>query len=343
MSVYRSKTAVYAVILESTFNGGGVFTDSDVVEVTSDTSLKPEVDSIERKGVCASFVPKAKVAGKEFGSGSLGVELIPDPTGAGLTGGKILRVALGIEEAPGTDSGAFIGYSDAGVTPANKIYEAQTGETGTAYLYKLNKPCGTQESLAVKEMLGCDTSDSQSLVFTGVIPNNVQIDLPVADVCTVTFDVGASAFQTSSGETPLVSTCSAEIPYVGKNAKFTVSDVTYEAKDVSISIENTVSDREAITSSGITDKVITGKVVKGSLKITFENWDELNRLKNNTEAQLYIELKASGNTFAIYIPYAVWSSVGVEDDDGVLVNAIEFEAAVDPITDEAILIAHENV
>jgi hypothetical protein len=343
MAVYRSKTAVYAVILESTFNGGGVFADTDVIEVTSDTSLKPEVDSIERKGVCASFVPKAKVAGKEYGSGTLGVELIPDPTGNGLVGGDVLRVALGIEEAPGADAGAFIGYSDAGVTPANAIYEAQSGETGTAYLYKLSKPCGTQESLAIKEMLGCETTDSQSLVFTGVIPNNVQIDIPVADVCTITFDVGASAFQTSSGETPLVSTCSTAIPYVGKNAKFTVSDTTYEAKDLSLTIENTVSDREAITSSGITEKVVTSKIVKGSFKITFENWDELDRLKANAEAQVYVELTAAGNKFAIYMPFVMWSSVGVEDDDGVLVNAIEFEAAVDSTIDEAILIAHENV
>ena len=53
---YRSTSAVYAVIKETTFNGGGTFVDADVVEVTSDTALKPEIDAIERKAVSNSFL-----------------------------------------------------------------------------------------------------------------------------------------------------------------------------------------------------------------------------------------------------------------------------------------------
>ena len=345
MAVYRSKLAVYAVILESTFGGGGVFTDADVIEATADTSMKPEVDSIERKGVCFSFVPKQKLAGKQHGSGTFGVELIPAVDGKGVSGGKILRVALGVEEAPGDGTGAFIGYSDAGATPAFEIYEAKPGETGTAYLYKLNEPCADQESLALKQIYGCDTTDSQSLTFTGVIPNNVKLDFPVADICTLTFDIGAANFITASGEDVLTSQCASQIPYVGRNAKFTVDDVTYEAKDVSITVENTVSDRDGITTAGIVDKVITQKVIKGSFKVTFRNWDELDRLKNNYQGKLYLELASDGNKFAVFMPAVNWTSVGVEDDDGVLVNSIEFEATVpngDAYEGAPILIAHEN-
>ena len=54
---------------------------------------------------------------------------------------------MGIVEAPGIGTGAFIGYSDAGTTPADMIYEADTGDTGTATFYKLNKPCGSQDWL----------------------------------------------------------------------------------------------------------------------------------------------------------------------------------------------------
>jgi len=341
MAVYRSQSAIYAAIVESTFNGGGTFTDDDVIAVTSDTNLKPEVDSIERKAVCNSFVGQPKVAGKEYGSGTFGIELI-GTAGAGLLGETVLRVALGIREEPGSGTGAFIGYSDAGTTPANEIYEAQSGEDGEAYLYKLNKPCGTQESLAIKMMLGCDTSDSQSLIFTGVVPNNVQFNFPTADIATLSFDIGASGFTTASGETLLQSSCSVENPFVGKNAVFTVDDVTYEAKDLSFTIENTVSDREAITSAGISKKVITKKVVKGSLKINFENWDELDKFKNNADAKIYLEMTNGSEKFAIYIPKARYSSVAVEDDDGVLVNTIEFEAAEDEDTHEAVLVAYQS-
>ncbi len=345
MAIYRTQGAVYAAIKEATFNGGGTFTDADVVPVTSDTSLKPEVDSVERKAVCPSFIGQPKLAGKEYGSGTFGLELIPvddDPVvSKELLGSVILEVALGIKELPATESGAFIGFSDAGTTPANEIYEAQAGEDGTAILYKLNKPCGSQDSLALKMMLGCDTSDSQSLNFTGVVPNSVTFNFPVADIATVSFDVGASGFSTASGETLLNALCLETNPYVGKNAKFTVDDVTYEAKDLSFSIENTVSDREAITSAGITSKAVTGKMVKGSLTVTFQNWDELNKFKNNADAKVYMELSNGSHKFAIYMPKVRYTSVSVEDDDGILVNKLEFEAYEDTTTKEALYIAHE--
>jgi len=340
MAVYRTQSAVYAAILETTFNGGGTFTDDDVIEVTSDSNLKPEIDAIERKATCNSFIAQPKVAGKESGSGTIGVELIGSDDG--LLGSVILRVALGIYEEPGTGTGCFIGSSDDGTTPANEIHEADASEDGTAYLYKLNKPCGSQESLAIKMMLGCDTSDSQSLIFTGVVPNSVQFDFPVADIATISFDIGGAGFQTASGETLLTANCSSANPFVGKNATFTVDDTTYEAKDLSFTIENTVSDREAITNSGISDKVITSKLVKGSLKITFENWDELDKFKNNADAKIYLEMTNGADKFAIYIPKARYTSVAVEDDDGVLVNTIEFEAAEDATLKEALLIGYEK-
>ncbi len=340
MAIYRSKGAVYAVILETTFNSGGTFSDTDVIEVTSDTNLKPEVDSIERKAVCSSFVAQPKIAGKESGSGTLAVELIPDASGD-LHGAPVLQVAMGIREVPGNGTGAFIGYSDAGTTPANKIYEAQSGETGEAFLYKLNKPCGTQESLAIKQMLGCDTADSQTLLFTGVVPNSVTFDFPVADIATISFDIGAAGFSTASGETLLNGLCLDTNPFVGKNAVFTVDGHSYEAKDLQFSIENTVSDREAITSSGITEKAITAKLVKGSLTINFQDWSELDKFKNNQDAEIYLEMSSGTHKFAIYIPRARYTSVGIEDDDGILVNKIEFEATEDSTLGEAILVAHQ--
>ena len=337
---YRTNSALYAVIKEATFNAGGTFVDADVVEATSDTSLAPNIDSIERKAVSNSFLTSPKLPGKESGSGTFGVELIPEESGTDVNGKVILEVALGTVEAPGTGTGAFIGYSDAGVTPADMIYEADTGDTGTATLYKLNKPCGTQDSLAIKQFLGCDTGDSQIAEFTGIVPNSVAFDFPVADIATIKFDIGASGFATSSGTAILNSVYLSENPYVGKNAKFVVDGTSYEAKDLSFTIENTVSDREALTSSGITEKIVTAKVVKGTLSVTFENYDELTKFKNATDATCYLEMTSGAHKFAIYLPRIRYTSVGIEDDDGVLVNKIEFEGYEDA-TGEAILIAHE--
>lgn len=337
---YRTTSALYAVIKEATFNTGGTYLDTDVVEATSDTSLTPEIDAIERKAVSNSFLTSPKLPGKESGSGTFGVELIPEESGTDVNGKAILEVALGIVEAPGTGTGAFIGYSDAGITPADMIYEADVADDGTATLYKLNKPCGDQDSLAIMQYLGCDVGDSQLIEYTGIVPNSVTFDFPVADIATVSFDVGAAGFSTSAGAAILNSVYLSENPYVGKNAKFVVGGVTYEAKDLNFSIENTISDREALTSTGITDKIVTSKVVKGTLSVTFENYDELNKFKNSTDATCYLEMASGTHKFAIYLPRIRYTSVGVEDDDGILVNKIEFEGYEDT-SGEAILIAHE--
>ena len=342
---YRTSSALYAVVKEATFNAGGTYIDTDVIEATSDTSLSPEIDAIERKAVSNSFLMSPKLPGKESGSGTFGVELIPEESGTDVNGKVILEVALGTMEEPGLDSGAFIGYSDAGITPASMIYEADpddvaVGESGTATLYKLNKPCGDQDSLGIKQFLGCDDTDSQIIEYTGIVPNSVTFDFPVADIATISFDVGAAGFTTSSNETVLSSVYLSENPYVGKNAVFVVGGVTYEAKDLSFTVENTVSDREALTSSGITDKIITAKVVKGSLTVTFEDYSELNKFKNSDDATCYLEMASGVHKFAIYLPRIRYTSVGVEDDDGILVNKIEFEAYED-ISGQAILIAHE--
>lgn len=341
MAIYRSNSAVYAILKEATFNTGGTFTNADVVEVTSDTSMKPEGDSIERKAIKNSFLSQPKMAGKIYGSGTVGVELIPlGEASIDLNGADVLEVALGIRGDAGLGTGAFIGYSDAGITPAKGIYEATAGDTGTAVLYKLAKPCGSQPSLAIKQFLGCTVEDSQSITFTGIVPSSVKFDFPTADLATVSFDVGASGYVTAAGESLLTGTAIIENPYVGKNATFTVDDVSYEATNLSFTIENTVTDREAITSAGITSKAVTKKVVKGSLSVTFENYSELDKFKNNTDAAVYLEMVSGTHKFAIYFPRARYTSVSVEDADGILENKIEFEAYEDTTLGEAVYIAH---
>lgn len=341
MGIYRSNSAIYAIIKESTFNTGGTFTDLDVIESTSDTALKPEATSIERKVINNSFLGAPKLAGKITGSGTFGLELIPlGGTSLDLNGADLLEVALGQREEAGLGTGAFIGYSDAGTTVANEIYEAATGETGTSVLYKLSKPCGAQPSLAIKQFLGCSSADSQTITYTGIVPSNVKFNFPVADVATIAFDVAASNYTTAEGESILQSTILTTTPYVGKNAKFTVDNVSYEAKDLSFTIENTVVDREAITSNGVTDKAVTKKTIKGSMSITFENYDELNKFKNNEDASVYLEMVSTTHKFALYMPKIRYTSVNVENADGILENKIEFEGYEDATSREALYIAH---
>jgi len=222
------------------------------------------------------------------------------------------------------------------------VREADATETGEANLYKLNKPCGSEASLAIMKVIGCDATDSQTLIFKGVVPGSVKLSFPTGDICTASFDLGASSFDTRTGDTVPTITCGDSNPYVGKLAKFSVDGKTYEAKNIEVTISNTVTDLETITSTGIGAKITTQKEVKGTFTVLFESYDELQKMKNNTDATLYLELSqdSGANKFAMYMGRIRYSSVDVADDNGVVVNNIEFIAYEDE-NKEPILIAHQ--
>jgi len=336
---YKTNSAVYAIKKEDTFNGGpsgGTFDQSDVILATAESTLSPEVDSIERKSSTNSYIKTAGLAGKETATGSIGTELLPDGAGD-LNGNVLLETLFGIRSLPALGEGCFIGFSDAGITPANAIYPADVADTGTDTLYNLSKPCGNEISLAINQSFGCDMSDSQILDVTGVIPNSGAFDFPVADIATVTYDLGGAGFTTDAGTMPFESLYLTTDPFVGKLATFTIDDVTYEAQDLSLTIENTVVDREAITSQGITEKITTAKAVTGSFSVTFADYSELDKMKANADAAVYLEMSSGNSTFAVYLPRVRYTSVAVQDSDGVLINQIEIEAYED-VNGNAILL-----
>lgn len=334
--MYRISGKVVAVIKEATFNAGGTFVNADCIEITEDTNMKPEIASVESKVTTQGFLAKAKIPTKETASGTIGMELIPlGGVAKDINGADLLEVCIGVREPEGLGTGCFIGYSNAGTTPANMIYQAGAAETGTGVLYKLNQVCGSQASLAIKEMYGCSTGDSRALKYTGVVPTSAKFNFPTNDICTISIDAGASGFTSATGETLLVNTVIASTPYVGRSGKFMIDGASKEAKDVSLSIENTVVDREAITSAGVSAKIITKKMIKGTFKTVFEDFSELTKFKNSTEGSLYLELTNGTHKFAIYIPKFRYSAVSIENADGILENSIEFEvnasSEVEPI------------
>ena len=81
-------------------------------------------------------------------------------------------------------------------------------------------------------------------------------------------------------------------------------------------------------------------MVKGSLSVTFENYNELAKFKNNTDASIYLEMVSGTHKFAIYFPRARYTGVSIEDADGILENKIEFEAYEDALLGEAVYVAH---
>jgi len=332
MGVYRTNGALSFAKKEASFGAGATFASEDIVETTDGTSIKPEVSNIERKVKTASFVARPGMAGKESATATFETELIPkDATaGDGIMGEVLLEVTAGIRVAKG-----------ATIDSANhKIVDKSSDASGDAVLYKLNKPCGSQESLAIKRLFGCSTSDSKSLSAVGCIPKSVKFNIPTADISTATYELEGIGFATADGEDVPAYTPVDVDPYVGKNVVFKVDGTIKDAKDVSFTLTNETTDIEAITGSGVSAKVVISKTISGSLSLQFDGWDELNKFKSNTDAELYVELDNGTRVFALYFPKIRYKSVSVEDDSGVLVNKIEFNASEDD-NGEAILIAHK--
>jgi len=226
-------------------------------------------------------------------------------------------------------------------TTCDRIYPMDSGD---ANYFKLSKPCGDEYSLSVKKIVGCDNTDSQTLYVTGIVPSSIKLNFPTGDVCSATFDLGGAGFTTNTGDDVPAVKCLDTTPYVGKLAKFSVDKKTYESKNLELTISNTITDLETITSTGISAKITTKKEIKGSISVLFEDYSELDRMKKNEDAMVYLRLEADGAKFAIYLPRVRYSSVDISDDGGILMNKIEFIGYVnDKITGEAFLLAHKGL
>lgn len=222
----------------------------------------------------------------------------------------------------------------------DRIYPTDEGD---ANYFKLSKPCGDEYSLAVKKIVGCDETDSQTLYVTGIVPSSVKFTFPTGDICTAKFELAGAGFTTETGNSVPAVKCSDTTPFIGKLAKFSVDKKTYDSKNLELTVSNTVHNLETITSTGISAKITTKKEIKGSISVLFEDYSELDRMKKNGDAMVYLRVEADNAKFAVYLPRVRYNSVDISDDGGVLMNKIDFIGYVnEDVTGEAFLMAHKG-
>ena len=332
------KSRVLAAKLETVFNVAETLTAADTVQVKGSSKLDAKMDSVERAVITDSLLKTAPINVRENTSGNLDFELMPSGTGDDILGDVLWEAGFGVKNPAGQDSGFFVGYSDAGTTSANEIYEAQSGDTGTATGYTLSGTTDATKSLTLKQFIGTN----KSLETTGNVVSAVDISIPTADVATVSFSVEGCGFTTNNADTKLTPACVTALPYLGKSAVFSFDNNTLSATDVSIKIANTIYNEEGITSAGYTSKQITGKDITGSFTILFEDYSMLTKLQNNISGSLYIELNQGTNKFGVYIPALKLTSFGASSNNGVMTQQVDFAVVYDcSTTTEPIIVAQE--
>ena len=331
MATLLSLANIFA-IAEETVIGAGKATsweNTDVVTLNADSSMSPATESIERNLLNSSFLSCKSLTGSSSTSGSLNAE-IGIQTTTGLEKGKLKghllwKNGLGKYVSAGAD-----------VSVANQISAVPDAilNPSTHDLYTLSKPSDARTSMVIREYLGTNVC----LEHLGVFVESVTITLASGQIAQVGFSVAGVDYATPTGQTVLTNLGCGSTPFVVKQITMKKGGTTIHAQDVSITISNTLNDRQAVTSNGTSDKVLTNKSIEISYSIDMEDLSAYTDLKANTEAELYIELVNGTENMRIYIPAMNYTAVDKSDDGGLL--SLSITAKANPDADgEAIYIA----
>ena len=327
MAVLLSLSNVMAIAEETVIGKGKAtaWSDSDIVVLNSDSNMSPATASLERSLFSNSFFNCKSLTGQNSTSGSLNSE-IGIQTVTGTEKGKF-KAHLLRKNALGTyiEAGADTSVADEISIEADPIANPQNYD-----LYLLSKPNDTRTSLVVREYLGGGVGTTDNcLQHLGVFVESLGITLSAGELAQASFSVAGIDYDTPTGVPVLNSQGCTSTPFVVKKIVMKKDKTVLNAQNVSITITNTLNDRMAVTSNGISDKVLTNKSVEISYSIDLEDLTAYTDLKNNTEAELYIELVNGTEEAKIYIPVMSYTAVDKSDDAGVLSLSITANAYPD--------------
>lgn len=308
MGLLNSGTII-AIDEETTIGNGqtGVWTDSDVVIFQDDSSLTPATASLERNNFNGSFVSCQSLSGDESTSGSLNVELNVSGAGNELEGHLLFKSVLGKYVADGADVTTVAG-------------EISQGTAETHSLYALSAPTDARTTLAVREYIG--GSGDAVIDHKGVVGDSVTFNFTAGQIVKANFSVSGIGYETANGQSVLSEPSCGANPFVTKSAVFEVDGVSIDAQDVSMTITNTNVDRNAITSTGISDKVTTAKSVELSYTLDMVDTVAYTALKNNSTAKIMIELTNGSSECKVFLPVVSYTAVDKGNDSGVITMSI---------------------
>ena len=305
--------------------------DNHVISLNDGSGMTPSSEVLSRTLLNGSFISCPSLSGTQSASGNLDTE-IGVQTVSGTEAGK-LKAHLIWEACLGT-------YIEQGAdcTVANTIgIEADPIANPTGYdLYKLSKPDEPSITLAVREYLG---GTNKVLESRGCVVTSLAINLAVGQIASASASVDGVDYAMPTGQSPLNNLGCGANPFVVKLAKFFYKGVSVNAQDVTITINNEVTDRSYIQGNGISAKVVVAKSVEVSYNIDLVDLSAYDDLRNNTKGALYVELVNGSEEMKIYIPEMSYTAVDKSEDGGILTLGITGQATESASLPEAILIA----
>lgn len=299
---------------------GTPWVDADAVLVQDTSGMNMSIESLERNNLTPSLVSCKALSGTSTSSGTIDAELAVMPI-QGTEAGK-LNPHYVIKNAMGT----YI-EKGANVTAGTSVTEVATG-TGTHDLYRLQKLGEDVPTLALRQYEGGDVNSV--LDFGGIVFDSLAFNLSQSELLTTSASAGGTRtyINTQAQPTPPNLSCGdSNNVFVVKNILFSLDGNITQARDVSITVNNTVADRESINEEGIYQKLVTSKSIEISFSKDLENLQELIKFKQNASATLFIEMiNGNGDQAVMYFPDISRTTVERADSDGVVAQNLTFMA-----------------
>ena len=353
------KEASYGVV--PTFN---VVPGEDIIECINPT-MDASTDLIEREVLKNSLVKDQPIPGKETSSGSVGIEIASVITGdlngdllyeSGM--GAKIDVKASVDEsgtaASNTSTTINVTAASGGdytVGQALKVLVDATYEyvivrsiatdeltiapamVGTPTLvttveglisYTVAKPDTAAISFAIEEYFE-NATNQITYTYAGCVVTDMTINYPVANIVKTDFSIAGAGFDIASAVGDRDSVCHSFDPYVAKNMTFNYDDVSYAVEDLSINIASDIYDVEALTTDGLTNKVITGKsAVGGSFGLEYGGTALFTAFKNGTSGELFGLVSNVTTTAGIYAPNVIISQSSKSVDSGIYKDSADF-------------------
>ena len=353
---YIDKGAQWAIVKEATYNEANpTFLTADIVELINPT-MDASVESIEREVLKNSLVKDKPIPGKETSSGSFGVELSSVIAGE-INGDILFESGMGAKLAAVTSEAATVATQvvtvvDSGLYAigqavkltggaATEFAVIRTIPTGTTFTveptvaddsdtvegllsYTIAKPDTAAISLAIEEYFE-NATNQITYTYSGVVVTDMTLNFPVANIVKADFSVAGAGFDVATAVGDRASVCHSFDPYVAKNMTFTYDGVSYDVDDLSVNIASDVMDIEALTTDGITNKVITGKsTVGGSFGLEYEGTALFEAFQASSTGELFGTVSNVATTALFYAPNVVISQSSKSIDNSVYKDSADF-------------------
>lgn len=195
--------------------------------------------------------------------------------------------------------------------------------------YTIARPSTPAVSLAIQEYFeGTNTAavaNQFTYTYRGCVVTDVTLNFPVANIVKADFSVAGANFEVASNVGVRNPICYDFSPYVAKNMSFLYGGVSYDVSDLTVNIASDVYDVEALTTDGITNKVITGKnQVGGSFMLEYNGTALFDAFKAGTDGELFGTVSNATTTMGMYAPKVVITNSSKSIDSSLYKDSADF-------------------